>query len=93
MTNPISSDFAKELLAGKQTRVSTGSSRVTDYPTKAERTYQNWFRLFHRLDNCTDPNCPDVRERKVAEGTAMCATVNGHVMCRLSFLAGYATSD
>lgn len=60
-------------------------------PDTSVRDYQTWFKLAQKMiddDNtlpeCTNPNCPDKREYG-----AIVATVNGHDMCRLCFLAGW----
>lgn len=57
---------------------------------KVERTYRDWFYNTNQsIGECSDPECPDTRGYK----QVMVAEVDGKVMCRFSFLAGYGKED
>lgn len=57
--------------------------------TAEMRNIRVWFGLHTKFDVCSNPACPDDRPRRCADGTAMCAIVEGVVMCRLCFLDKY----
>lgn len=58
------------------------------------RTVETWFRIptgssGTHFGFCENPDCEDQRPRKVAEGNAIVAEINGTTMCRLCFVKGY----
>lgn len=54
------------------------------------RTIENWFKIpGDHFGFCENPDCPDDRPRKVAEGNALVRPINGKEMCRLCFIEGW----
>lgn len=82
-------------VAEKPKRQRTKKASI-DYVNQSSRTYENWFKLAHKLfdeetqdaPKCANPNCVD-RERR----GALVANVVGVDMCRVCFLEGYMTID
>lgn len=71
----------------------TKTKKEIELNNPENRTVLVWLKLPHSLGYCTNPECPDTRPRKVAEGNAMCSNVNGVIMCRLCFLDGYGMTE
>jgi hypothetical protein len=66
-----------------------GSKKGIDLGLRENRNLMVWIKLHHTLGNCANPECPDDRPRKVAEGYAMCTPIDDKLVCRLCFLAGW----
>ena len=82
----ISDDLIEKLL----TRPKRGNSkRGIDLGLRENRNVLVWIKLPHTLGYCSNPECPDDRPRKVAEGNAMCTVLNDGIVCRLCFLSGF----
>lgn len=80
----LGEDFINQLLT-KPKRGKPGMS--LDDPDN--RNILIWIKLPHTLAFCHNPECPDDRPRKVAEGNAMCTLIHDKAVCRLCFLSGY----
>lgn len=65
------------------------SKRGVDLGLKENRNLLVWIKLYHTLGNCANPECPDDRPRKVAEGHAMCTPIGEILVCRICFLSGF----
>jgi hypothetical protein len=65
------------------------SKRGLNLNLPENRNLMVWIKLYHTLGYCANPECPDDRPRKVAEGNAMCTLVNDVLVCRLCFLGGF----
>jgi hypothetical protein len=65
------------------------SKKGIDLGLRENRNLLVWIKLFHTLGFCTNPDCPDDRPKKVAEGNAMCVQIGDELVCRLCFLAGF----
>lgn len=65
------------------------SKKGIDLSLRENRNVMVWIKLHHTLANCSNPECPDDRPRKVAEGHAMCTPIGDDMVCRLCFLAGF----
>jgi hypothetical protein len=71
-------------------RPKRGSSKKgIDLGLRENRNLMVWIKLDHTLANCSNPECPDDRPRKVAEGNAMCTPIGDITVCRLCFLSGF----
>jgi hypothetical protein len=66
------------------------SKKGIDLGMRENRNLMVWIKLHHTLAYCSNPECPDDRPRKVAEGNAMCTPIGEVMVCRLCFLAGFA---
>lgn len=65
------------------------SKKGIDLSVKDNRNLMVWLKIPHTLAYCANPECPDDRPRKVAEGNAMCTLINDKPVCRLCFLGGF----
>ena len=62
-------------------------------PNTSVRDHKTWFLLAHKLFDeetrelaiCSNPQCPDTRSKE----SAVIAEVDGILMCRICFLAGW----
>lgn len=66
------------------------SKKGIDLGMRENRNLMVWIKLHHTLAYCSNPECPDDRPRKVAEGNAMCTPIGEVMVCRLCFLGGFA---
>lgn len=83
----LSADQIQSLLS----RPKRGNSRKgIDMHLRENRNVIIWFKLPMTFAYCSNPDCPDDRPRKVAEGNAMCTQIDDKPVCRLCFLAGFA---
>lgn len=87
MAKELDDEQIKKLLAPRKT-VGT-RKKAQDLTLEENRNIKVWFTLMHRLDTCSNPECPDSRPLKTEDGNAMCVQVEGVVMCRLCFLDNY----
>lgn len=84
-------EISAELIEKLLSRPKRGNSKKgIDLGLKENRNVMVWIKLHHTLGYCTNPECPDDRPRKVAEGNAMCTPIGDDLVCRLCFLGGYA---
>ena len=65
------------------------SKKGIDLGLRENRNLLVWIKLHHTLGFCANPDCPDDRPKKVAEGNAMCTQIGDVLVCRLCFLAGF----
>jgi hypothetical protein len=87
MTNELSSEQIKELLAKPQKRASR-KKRGTDY---SDRSYNNWFKLKHSFQECQVPtHDPELNKSRIREGRIFpgrfCATISDKFVCRYCFI-------
>jgi hypothetical protein len=86
-------EISPEKIEALLSRPKRGNSRKgVDLSLKENRNLMVWIKLWHQLGYCSNPECPDQRPRKVAEGNAMCTPLDEDrtlLVCRLCFLAGY----
>jgi hypothetical protein len=86
-------EISQEQIDKLLTRPKRGNSkRGIDLGLRDNRNLLIWIKLPHTLGFCTNPECPDDRPRKVAEGNAMCTALDSDgivLVCRLCFLSGF----
>jgi hypothetical protein len=70
-------------ISEKRKNKTSKGRKVVDTST---RNMDTWFQLPTTLGFCENEYCPDKRPRKIQEGNAMVATVNGKKMCRICYL-------
>lgn len=90
MAKPLDLDALQKMLAAPAPTKRAGGTRKKKEDI---RTHKFWFTYDTGLGFCSNESCTDVRETRTDMGNTYVTTVNGIVMCRRCFVAGYGRAQ
>jgi hypothetical protein len=85
MPRDLSKDEIASILA-KSKRKPRG--KKYDFKT---RTVANWFTIPHSMGTCSNEDCESPAEK--GGRNRMVADIDGHIMCRICFVAGWRNDE